>query len=85
MRRLCSSGTQLVSGPDFTRFRNRIRITPSGSTAPYAGAEIFHGRWRTPQVFGIPQVYGEKSPRTFLWTSDTFTRTADPPQWRTGI
>jgi Protein of unknown function (DUF2490) len=31
----------LVSGPDFTRFRNRIRITPPGKTAPYAGVEVF--------------------------------------------
>ena len=30
-----------VSGPDFTRFRNRIRITPPGQTAPYGGVEIF--------------------------------------------
>jgi hypothetical protein len=31
----------LNSGPDFTRFRNRIRITPPGKTAPYAGVEVF--------------------------------------------
>ena len=31
----------LASKPDFTRFRNRIRITPPGSTAPYAGVEVF--------------------------------------------
>jgi hypothetical protein len=31
----------LISGPDFTRFRNRIRITPPGQTAPYAGVEVF--------------------------------------------
>jgi hypothetical protein len=31
----------LVSAPDFTRFRNRIRITPPGKTAPYAGVEVF--------------------------------------------
>jgi hypothetical protein len=31
----------VLSGPDSTRFRNRIRITPPGNTAPYAGAEVF--------------------------------------------
>jgi hypothetical protein len=31
----------LISGPDFTRFRNRIRISPSGQTAPYLGIEVF--------------------------------------------
>ena len=30
-----------ISAPDFTRFRNRIRITPPGITAPYAGLEVF--------------------------------------------
>lgn len=31
----------LISGSDFTRFRNRIRITPPGKTAPYTGVEVF--------------------------------------------
>ncbi len=31
----------LMSGPDFTRLRNRIRISPAGETAPYAGFEVF--------------------------------------------
>ena len=30
-----------INGPDFTRFRNRVRFTPPGNTAPYAGVEVF--------------------------------------------
>jgi hypothetical protein len=31
----------VASAPDYTRFRNRIRISPAGVTAPYAGIEGF--------------------------------------------
>lgn len=27
--------------PDFTRFRNRLRLSPSMKTAPYVGVEVF--------------------------------------------
>jgi hypothetical protein len=30
----------VLPGPDFTRFRNRIRVTPPGNTAPYTGVEF---------------------------------------------
>lgn len=32
----------VISDPDYTRFRNRVRISPSGVTAPYIGVEVFH-------------------------------------------
>ena len=28
-----------VSAPDYTRFRNRVRISPPGATAPYVSVE----------------------------------------------
>jgi hypothetical protein len=31
----------VISGRDYTRFRNRVRISPPGSTAPYIGVEVF--------------------------------------------
>lgn len=31
----------VVAGADFTLYRNRIRLTPPGNTAPYAGVEFF--------------------------------------------
>ena len=31
----------VVSAPDFTSFRNRLRISPPGTTAPYVGVESF--------------------------------------------
>ena len=30
-----------IAAPDYTRFRNRIRISPVGATAPYVGVEGF--------------------------------------------
>ena len=34
----------IVSQPDYTRFRNRIRVSPPGATAPYVGVEfLFDG------------------------------------------
>lgn len=31
----------VISGPDYSRFRNRIRLSPLGATAPYVGFEVF--------------------------------------------
>jgi hypothetical protein len=31
----------VISAPDYSRFRNRIRVSPAGATAPYAGLEVF--------------------------------------------
>ena len=31
----------LLAGEDSTRFRNRIRVSPPGTSAPYAGVEAF--------------------------------------------
>jgi hypothetical protein len=31
----------VISGRDYGLFRNRVRISPPGSTAPYIGAEVF--------------------------------------------
>lgn len=31
----------VIPGADFTRFRNRLRLTPPGTTAPYTGVEVF--------------------------------------------
>jgi hypothetical protein len=31
----------VIRGPDYTLFRNRIRLSPPGSTAPYVGVEAF--------------------------------------------
>lgn len=31
----------LINGPDFTRFRNRVRITPPGKPGRYIGIEVF--------------------------------------------
>jgi hypothetical protein len=34
----------VVGAPDYTRFRNRVRVSPLGSTAPYIGLEVFVDR-----------------------------------------
>jgi hypothetical protein len=31
----------VIGAPDYTRFRSRVRVSPPGTTAPYAGVELF--------------------------------------------
>jgi hypothetical protein len=48
--------------PDYFRFRNRFRVSPPGSTAPYAGIEVFvdaKGLRSTRYSAGLRRTFGE--------------------------
>lgn len=52
-----------VSAPDYTRFRNRLRLSPAGATAPYVGIEGFidaHGLRSVRYSAGLRRVLSQE-------------------------
>ena len=72
-----------ISAPDYSRFRNRIRISPSGTSAPYVGLEAFVDATRLRSMrysAGIRRRMTEE----LMWTWDTFMSMGDAGSSLTG-